>query len=132
MHPIDPILTQNLYFMNWYLKALKNYAGFEGRSRRKEYWMFFLFNMLITYGLLILATVTELPVLMFAGVLYVFGTLIPGIALAVRRMHDVGKSGWFILVPIYSFILICTEGEKDDNKYGANPKLEASATMQKV
>jgi uncharacterized membrane protein YhaH (DUF805 family) len=118
--------------MNWYLKVLQNYAGFEGRARRKECWMFFLFNALIGYGLLILAAVAELPVLMFASTLYFFGVLIPSLAVAIRRMHDVGKSGWFILVPIYSFLLACTEGEKGENKYGANPKLEESPTMQKV
>lgn len=118
--------------MNWYLKVLQNYAGFEGRARRKEYWMFFLFNMLIGYGMLILATVAELPVLMFATMLYFLGVFIPSLALAIRRMHDVGKSGWYILVPIYSLILACTEGEKGENKYGANPKLGESATMQKV
>ena len=49
--------------MNWYLKVLQNYAGFEGRARRKEYWMFFLFNMLISYGLQIIAVVTDTPIL---------------------------------------------------------------------
>ena len=126
------LVTQNLYHMNWYLKVLKNYADFEGRARRKEYWMFFLFNTLIGYGLLILATIAELPVLMFAAILYFLGVVIPSIALGVRRMHDVGKSGWFILIPIYSFILTCTESEKGENKYGANPKLEESPTLQKV
>jgi len=51
---------------------------------------------------------------------------------AVRRMHDVGVSGWFALVPFYNLILACTEGEKGDNKYGANPKLEQNPTLQKV
>ncbi len=118
--------------MNWYLNVLKNYADFGGRARRKEYWMFFLFNMLFGYVLLILTTVAELPVLMFAAILYFLAVLIPSIAVGVRRMHDVGMSGWFILVPIYSFILFCTEGEKGDNKYGANPKLQESATIQKI
>ena len=118
--------------MNWYLNVLKNYAGFEGRARRKEYWIFFLFNMLIGYGLLILATIADLPVLMFAATLYFLGVLIPSIAVAIRRMHDVGKSGWYSIVPIYSLILACIEGDKGDNQYGDNPKLEESAAMQKV
>jgi len=118
--------------MNWYLNVLKNYAGFEGRARRKEYWIFFLFNMLIGYGLLILATIADLPVLMFAAMLYFLGVLIPSIAVAIRRMHDVGKSGWYSIVPIYSLILACIEGDKGDNQYGDNPKLEESAAMQKV
>lgn len=118
--------------MNWYLKAFKKYASFEGRARRKEYWMFFLFNMLIGYGLFIAAVIVELPVLMFAAVLYFVGTVIPSLAVAIRRMHDVGKSGWFILVPIYSFILICTKSEEGDNKYGPNPKVHEIPALQKV
>ncbi|MGB6152402.1 MAG: DUF805 domain-containing protein [Pricia sp.] len=118
--------------MNWYLKAFKNYAGFEGRARRKEYWMFFLFNMLIGYGLFIAAAIVNLPVLMFAAGLYFLGALIPSLAVAVRRMHDVGVSGWFMLIPIYSFILICTKGEEGENKYGANPKAQENPVLQKV
>lgn len=118
--------------MNWYLKVLQNYAGFEGRARRKEYWMFFLFNMLISYGLQIIADITETPVLMFIYVLYAFGVLIPSIAVSVRRMHDVGKSGWFIIVPFYNLYLACTEGDHPDNQYGRNPKAAEETILQKV
>ncbi|MUH35840.1 DUF805 domain-containing protein, partial [Zobellia amurskyensis] len=117
--------------MNWYLKVLQNYAGFEGRARRKEYWMFFLFNMLISYGLQIVAIVVEVPALLFLSIIYSLGVLIPGIAVGVRRMHDVGKSGWFLLVPIYNLILACTDSEEGENKYGSNPKMEEEATLQK-
>jgi len=118
--------------MNWYLKVLQNYAGFEGRARRKEYWMFFLFNMLISYGLQILAVATDTPVLMFLYVLYALGVLIPSIAVGIRRMHDVGKSGWFIIVPFYNLYLACTEGDHLDNQYGRNPKAQEETTLQKV
>ncbi|SHJ40389.1 DUF805 domain-containing protein [Pseudozobellia thermophila] len=118
--------------MNWYLKALQNYANFSGRARRKEYWMFFLFNILISYGLLILSAVTETPALVMVYVLYSLGVLIPGIAVGVRRMHDVGKSGWYIIVPIYNLVLACTEGEHTDNQYGPDPKGEKESAMQKV
>lgn len=118
--------------MNWYLKVLQNYANFEGRARRKEYWMFFLFNMLISYGLQIIAVVTETPILFFVYVLYALGVLIPSIAVGVRRMHDVGKSGWFIIVPFYNLYLACTEGEHLDNQYGPNPKAEEETSLQKV
>ncbi|CAZ97842.1 DUF805 domain-containing protein [Zobellia galactanivorans] len=118
--------------MNWYLKVLQNYAGFGGRARRKEYWMFFLFNTLISYGLLILAGLLEIPALGFLYMIYAFGVLIPSIAVAIRRMHDVGKSGWFILVPIYNLILACTDSEKGDNQYGPNPKAEEVSDLQKV
>lgn len=94
--------------------------------------MFFLFNMLFVYGLQFLAVVAEMPVFVFASMLYLFGILIPSIAVSIRRMHDVGVSGWYILVPIYSFILAFTEGEKGENKYGPDPKVEKSTVMQEA
>lgn len=118
--------------MNWYLKVLQNYAGFEGRARRKEYWMFFLFNMLISYSLQIIAGLSDTPVLMFLYVLYALGALISSTAVSVRRMHDVGKSGWFIIVPFYNLYLACTESDMLDNQYGRNPKAEQEKTLQKV
>ena len=100
--------------MNYYLKVLQNYATFSGRARRSECWYFFLFNVIIAF------------VLGFVGgiisTIYPLAVLIPGIAVGVRRMHDVGKSGWFLLIPIYNLILACTEGVKGDNEYGADPK----------
>jgi uncharacterized membrane protein YhaH (DUF805 family) len=53
---------------------------------------------------------------------YSLALLVPSIAVGVRRMHDVGKSGWFILIPIYNLILACTEGTQGENEYGADPK----------
>ena len=108
--------------MNWYLKVLKQYADFNGRARRKEYWMFFLFNIIITYGLQFIAIAAELPEILLVSTLYSFGVLIPSIAVGVRRMHDAGKSGWYLLIPIYSLILACTDSEEGSNKWGANPK----------
>ncbi|MBQ4818929.1 DUF805 domain-containing protein [Aquimarina sp. MMG016] len=125
--------------MNWYLKVLKeNYANFEGRARRKEYWMFTLFNVLIILGLYVLAMVflfMEINALASVfGILYVIyalGVLVPGLAVAVRRLHDTGKSGWMILVGlipliggIWLLVLYVTEGDKGDNEYGPDPKLE--------
>lgn len=118
--------------MNWYLKVLQNYAGFEGRSRRKEYWMFFLFNTLISYGLLVIALITDTPVLFFVYVLYAFAAIIPSLAVGVRRMHDVGKSGWYLLIPFYNLILACTDGDHLDNQYGKNPKALEEVSLQKV
>jgi len=57
--------------------------------------------------------------------IYSLAILIPAIAVGVRRMHDVGKSGWFLLIPIYNLILACTDDVKGDNEYGADPKAEA-------
>lgn len=89
-------------------KCFQNYANFNGRASRAEYWWFYLF-VLIT---------SLIPIV---GLIASLATLIPIIAAGVRRMHDVGKSGWFLLIPIYNLILACTEGQKGDNEYGADP-----------
>ena len=105
--------------MNYYLKVLRNYATFSGRARRSEYWYFFLFNIIFAIVLGILGGIINSTIL---SNLYSLALLIPGIAVGVRRMHDVGKSGWFLLIPIYNLILACTEGDTGDNKYGPDPK----------
>jgi uncharacterized membrane protein YhaH (DUF805 family) len=107
--------------MNYYFKVLQNYATFSGRARRSEYWYFFLFNVIISFCFGFVFGLLGLPE--FAN-LYSLAVLVPSIAVAVRRMHDVGKSGWFILIPIYNLVLACTEGDHGDNEYGANPKTE--------
>ncbi len=112
--------------MNWYLKVIKNYAGFSGRARRKEYWMFILINLLITYGIMGIGIAMESQTVIMLSSLYSVAFIIPSIAVAVRRMHDVGKSGWFILIPIYNLILACTEGTKGSNEYGPDPKAEGA------
>lgn len=119
--------------MNWYLKVITQYADFKGRARRKEYWMFFLFNILFAYGLQILALAAEVPALLFLAVVYSFAVFVPSLAVGVRRMHDVGKSGWYLLIPIYSFILAVTEGNRGENPYGKDPKqTPEDVKLQKV
>ncbi|HNB13153.1 MAG TPA: DUF805 domain-containing protein [Saprospiraceae bacterium] len=108
--------------MNYYLKVLQNYATFSGRARRSEYWYFFLINVIISFILGFVGGVMGTSIL---SNIYVLAVLIPGIAVGVRRMHDVDKSGWFLLIPIYNLILACTEGTKGENEYGADPKEEA-------
>lgn len=108
--------------MNWYLKVLKEYANFKGRARRKEYWMFSLFNIIIIYGIIFLSIGINVPELAIVANVYILATLVPSLAVGVRRMHDAGKSGWFLLIPIYSLILACTDSEAGSNKWGANPK----------
>ena len=105
--------------MNYYLKVLQNYATFGGRARRSEYWYFILFNTIISFGLGFVAGLMQVN---WIYNIYTLAVLIPSIAVAVRRMHDVGKSGWFALVPIYNLILACTNGVQGDNEYGADPK----------
>lgn len=112
--------------MNWYLKVIKNYAVFTGRARRKEYWMFFLFNMIISICIGIIEGILSegRTDVMFLGNIYSLAVLLPSLAVAVRRMHDVGKSGWYMLIPIYNLILAVTEGERGTNEYGPDPKSE--------
>jgi len=105
--------------MNYYLKVLQNYATFSGRARRSEYWYFFLFNIIAGFVLGFIGGLLKVSVL---SSIYSLGIIIPSIAVGVRRMHDVGKSGWFLLIPIYNLILLCTEGEKKSNMYGEDPK----------
>lgn len=102
--------------MKYYFLALQKYADFRGRATRKEYWFFVLFNtifyLLINIPALLLFD-SSLP-----GGVYQLGVLIPSIAVGVRRMHDVGKSGWYLLIPIYSFILAVSPSENGRNKWG--------------
>lgn len=112
---------------------MKNYAVFSGRARRTEYWMFVLFNILVTFAILILEGV------MYAAfssgtmgllyVLYGLATFVPSLAVAVRRLHDTGKSGWFLLIALIPFVggivllvFLCTDSEPGMNKYGPSPK----------
>lgn len=112
--------------MEWYLKALKQYADFQGRARRKEYWMYTLFNI-IALGICIgIDSVIGIPALM---VIYVLGTIIPSIAVTVRRMHDIDRSGWMILIQLipligglWFLILSVTEGTQGANRFGEDPK----------
>ena len=118
--------------MNWYFDAWKNYVTFTGRSRRKAYWVFFVFNVIAT----ILANLID-NVLGLAGqsvygpvsMLYALAVFLPGLALAVRRLHDTGRSGWWMLlgfIPLIGWIVLLiffvTDSQPGSNPYGPNPK----------
>lgn len=121
--------------MNWYLKALKQYADFKGRARRKEYWMFILFNIIFAFLAALIDNIMgtaspELGYGIFYGI-YALAVLIPSLAVIVRRLHDVGKSGWMyfiVLIPIigaiWFIILMVKDSEPGSNKWGDNPKKE--------
>ena len=115
--------------MNWYLKVVKNYVDFNGRARRKEYWMYSLFNLIFLIIAMLMDKFigTELKGQNYGlfYLLYSLTTLLPSIGVVIRRMHDVGKSGWFVLIPIYNIILALSEGEKQTNQYGVDPNAEA-------
>jgi uncharacterized membrane protein YhaH (DUF805 family) len=110
--------------MEWYIKVLKNYAEFTGRASRKEYWMFALFNIIISIGLGILGGVLQNVTRTNQGILgniYSLAVLVPSIAVAIRRMHDTGRSGWWCIVPIANLIFACESSQPGSNKYGSNP-----------
>ena len=112
--------------MQDYLNVLQKYAEFSGRARRREYWMFYLINMIIGSVLVGIGTLIKFP---YFSAIYSLFVLIPGIAVFVRRLHDVGKSGvWFliVLVPfvgvIWLLVLLATAGQPQANIYGPDPK----------
>lgn len=121
----------------YYKSCIKdNYANFEGRARRAEYWNFVLFNMIFLMLLsiiFVMGLISELPILMGIGgliyVVYFFGIIIPGLAVVVRRLHDTDKSGWTYLlafIPLVGSIILLvflvTEGTLGENNYGPDPK----------
>lgn len=105
--------------MDYFIKVLKNYAVFTGRARRSEYWYFVLFYVIIAIAVGFISNLINFTML---STILSLAFLVPSIAVGIRRMHDVGKSGWYILIPIYNLILAVTEGEKGDNQYGPHPK----------
>ncbi len=126
---ISPKTKQTI--MEWYLKALRQYADFEGRARRKEYWMFTLFNLIFAILAVVIDGLIGTGAIIY--LFYVLATIIPNLSVSVRRLHDVGKSGWMYLValiPLVGFIwllvLFTTDSQPGDNEYGQNPKEENS------
>ncbi|HVQ09032.1 MAG TPA: DUF805 domain-containing protein [Allosphingosinicella sp.] len=128
--------------MHWMLMPLRRYADFSGRSRRKEYWMFVLLQLLVgaAVGLLALLlgnttttrdqmTMVLNPVLVLAGLFSLF-CLIPGLAVTIRRLHDTDRSAWnllWALVPVGAFVLLyfyIDEGDPGPNRFGEDPKGE--------
>ena len=122
--------------MNYCLEPLKKYAVFKGRSRRREYWLFSLFMAVVNYDIAVLFLLIGLETGAFALLsmlwnLVALVTAVPSVAVLVRRLHDVGKSGWYalaIFVPIlgwlYCLFLLVKESEPCANVYGPNPKEE--------
>lgn len=111
--------------MNYFIGAIKQYADFKGRARRKEYWMFILFYMIIQAVINIIdSSVIGSPIL---SPIFSLALLIPSIAIAVRRLHDTGRSGWWLLLGLIPFgiivvIIFLFLDSHDDNEYGPNPK----------
>jgi uncharacterized membrane protein YhaH (DUF805 family) len=117
--------------MDWYLGVLRKYAEFKGRARRREYWMFVLFNIIISVVLSIIDRVIGNPEmgLGILGTLYALAVLVPSIAVGVRRLHDTNRSGWWLLIsliPCIGFVVLLIfmvqDSQAGDNQYGLNPK----------
>jgi len=125
--------------MEWYLKVMmENFSNFSGRARRKEFWMWYLFYVIVLIVAMILDGVLGTGFEISYGVttpygwIYIIAALahvIPGLAVSVRRLHDLGKSGWFMfisLIPIiggiWLLVLMCTDGDSSENAYGPSPK----------
>ncbi|HGN0154042.1 TPA: DUF805 domain-containing protein [Proteus mirabilis] len=126
--------------MNWYLEVIKNnYANFSGRARRKEYWMFIVVNTIILavlYGIMFSSidsytgemNGTGFAALIIIGI-YSLATIIPNIAVTVRRFHDQDRSGWMVLLSfipfvggLILFIFMCLDGTRGENRFGLDPK----------
>lgn len=122
--------------MKHYLIVLKRYAQFSGRADRSEYWYFVLFNIIFAVSAMLLDNLLGLnfPGLPPYGIfytIYALALLIPGLAVAVRRLHDVNKSGWYLLVAlipiagaIWLLVLLASKGTHGDNTYGPDPNGE--------
>ena len=124
--------------MEWYLKVMRdNYANFSGRATREEYWMFTLFYFLFLLGgwiaLFALTSIIGVEagytIIGLVMIIFIFAHFIPTLAVLVRRLHDTGKSGWYLLIQLIPyigaliiFIFTVIEGDKNENKWGPNPK----------
>jgi uncharacterized membrane protein YhaH (DUF805 family) len=116
--------------MHLYLDVFKNhYVDFHGRASRKEYWMYTLFHFIVVGALYTFFAVTESSVIAGVLMIYFLASIVPSVAITVRRLHDIGKSGWaylFGFIPLFgSFILLifaCMKGQPNHNLYGPNPK----------
>jgi len=114
-------------FKQYYVEVLKQqYADFNGRARRRDYWMFVLFNVIFAVIASILDGVIGITLI---GAIYSLAILVPSIAFGVRRLHDIGKSGWWYLIvfiplvgAIWLIVLFCTDSQAGENEWGANPK----------
>jgi len=128
--------------MNYYVEVLKKYVVFSGRATRSEYWYFVLFNMIIMIVLSIIdmfigtySSTSNFNMGILSG-LYSLAVLLPSLAVAIRRLHDTGRTGWWLfisLIPIIGAIVLLvfmvTDSQSGDNKYGPNPKGVSGTTV---
>ena len=129
--------------MSWYILVLKKYAVFNGRAGLKEYWYFMLFHFIFLAALVLVIFLTvnveALLFLNFLSPLYGLATLLPNIGVSIRRMHDTGRSGWWLFVdfvpmvgPIILIVFLASDSQAETNKYGPSPKLDLPSGAQPV
>ena len=116
-----------------YVSAMKKYATFSGRAPRKEFWMFTLIYLIIAFvaGIIDAAVFGSTPdgdTIGIVGAIVALAHLIPSIAVSVRRLHDIGRTGWWVLIafiPIIGMIVLivffCFGSEEGENRFGPNP-----------
>lgn len=108
--------------MKYYFRAWKNYAKFHGRASRSEYWYFTFINIAVSLAIHFAAEAGGMESIILgqngADLTYLGAVLLPLITLGVRRMQDIGHTGWILFVPVYGQYLCCLDGHEEDNKYG--------------
>lgn len=136
--------------MNWYVKVIKQYVDFNGRARRQEYWMFALFSAIILLVLTVIDSVIGTgnitgnsgadgvsfsAHLGLLGGIYSLAVLLPGLAVAIRRLHDTDRSGWWVLIAlsfvggIVLLVFFVLEGTRGPNRHGADPKMTTAGAV---
>ncbi len=108
-------------FFEYATMPFKRYADFSGRARRKEFWFFILGYVLVGFVLGILSAISSTLGGILTAVFYL-GVMVPYLAVAVRRMHDTDRSGWWVIVPIANLVFACMEGQRSANRFGTDPK----------
>jgi uncharacterized membrane protein YhaH (DUF805 family) len=115
--------------IQWYLAVLRNYGNFSGRARRTEYWMFAFVNLVVSLVLYVLTFATHSGFFLVLVFLYALAVVLPSMAVLARRLHDIGMSGWWILIGLVPFIggivlfvFTLLPGNQGPNQYGDDPK----------
>ena len=116
---MDKVL--NLPFVNAWLKMLANFMDFKGRTSKSDFWWAVLGSIIVGIVVGLIAKLLG-PVGTILNLLISLALAVPEIAMGVRRMHDTGKPGWWVIVPIANIIFAVKNGDEDDNQYGPNPK----------
>jgi len=107
-------------YINRYIGTFKKYNVFNGRAGRKEFWTFFLLNYVISFALGLIEGGLGMAFYVI-GSIFQLVALLPAIAVGVRRMHDTGRSGWWLICPIANFVITLQDSKPGENKYGPNP-----------